>query len=197
MAYRLLTVYAVTLALALLWGGVAGAETRGIGGDDDNALRCQQAAEDERGDADSLRICTAALENFALKGADRAATFANRSVILVNRKSYAWAAADCDKAIALDPKNGSAYVNRGAARLGQKRYAEALTDIDQGLALGPPNPSRAWFNRGMAHEGLSDYPAAVADYEKALTLRPDWPLAKERLAVAQGNAREGAATSRR
>jgi tetratricopeptide (TPR) repeat protein len=188
MARRVTTVWVAALSAALLCGGVQAA-TRGIGGDDDNAQRCQLAAEEDRGDVDSLRFCTTALENFALKGADRAATFANRAVILVNRKTYVWAAADCDKAIALDPKNGAAYVNRGAARLGQKRYADALADIDQGLALDPPNPARAWFNRGMAHEGLNDYRAAVTDYQQAVKLRPDWPLAKARLAVAQGNAR--------
>lgn len=188
MAGQRAAVHVAVLSAALLCAASAQAATRGIGGDDDNALRCQQAAAEDRGDANSLRICTTALENFALKGVDRVATFANRAVILVNRKAYVWAAADCDKAIAIDPKNGAAYVNRGAARLGQKRYPEALADIDQGLAFGPPNPARAWFNRGMAHEGLNDPRAAAADYQKALALRPDWPLAKERLDVAESNS---------
>jgi tetratricopeptide (TPR) repeat protein len=174
------------LAAVVLSAGAASAETRGVGGGG-NAEACREAAEEDRGDAESLRICTTALDDLSLKGQDRAATFANRAVILVNRKAFVWAAADCDKAIAIDPTNAAAYVNRGAARLGQKRYQDALADIDRGLTLGPPNPSRAWFNRGMAHEGLNDPAAAVADYRKALSLRPDWPLALERLKVAQAN----------
>jgi tetratricopeptide (TPR) repeat protein len=190
MAYRLAAApAAVLLAIAGL-AGASHAQTRGIGaGGDDNAVRCQLAAEEDRSDPESLRLCTTALANESLKKADRAATYANRAVILVNRKSFVWAAADCDKALALAPNNGAAYVNRGAARLGQKRFQDALADIDEGLKLDPPNPSRAWYNRGLAHEGLGDARSAVDDYKMALKLRPDWPLAMERLKVAEANAR--------
>lgn len=81
-----------------------------------------------------------------------------------------------DKAIALDPSDGSAYINRGAAYTSLGEYYRAVEDYDKAIALDLNN-ARAYVNRGAAYIGLGEYHRAVEDLDKATSLDPNLTLA--------------------
>src|SRR4051812_35355111 len=137
---RLLTATAL-LSLTL---GAAHAASLVIGGGDAEA--CYKAALHDASDLASLTQCGRALDQEALTPKDRASTYINRGVILVQRKAFTEAIADFDQALRLQPRMGEAYLNRGAAKLGLRHYAEALPDLDRAIDLGASQPEKAWFD---------------------------------------------------
>ena len=82
---------------------------------------------------------------------------------------YSESVADSTQAIAIDPKNVSAYLNRAAAHFKLGHYEPALKDAARAIAIDPKNMS-AYLNRGMMHSQLGHYRQAAADYLKAAEL---------------------------
>ena len=145
------------------------------------ASECYQAATAERSDQAALRVCNLALDDQALMGRDRAATFVNRGIILLNRREASAALADFDAAIRLSARSGEAHVNRGAALILMRDYSGAIAAITHGITLEPDDPHKAYFNRAIANEELGDLRAAYGDFRRAAELAPDWALVQREL----------------
>jgi tetratricopeptide (TPR) repeat protein len=140
------------------------------------AQACSQAVRTGRADRPLLELCTASLEQEALRRRDRAGTFVNRGVVQLRMRAFDDALRDFERAERLNPVLGEVYVNRGAALISKASYREALTEIDRGIALGVEDPEKAYYNRALAHEGLDDMKSAYLDYRKAAELNPEWTL---------------------
>jgi tetratricopeptide (TPR) repeat protein len=146
------------------------------------AQACYQAARAGSSGLAALRDCDAALDDFSLNDADRAATFTNRGVLRLQRREAPAALADFDASLALDASRGEPHVNRGAALILLGRAQDAISAIDAGLALGTADPHEAYFNRAIAREELGDVVGAYRDYSRAAALAPEWDLPQLELA---------------
>jgi tetratricopeptide (TPR) repeat protein len=82
----------------------------------------------------------------------------------------------CNKALALDPNNGTAYGNRSFAYSNLGQYDQAIQDADKTIAFG----STAWAhnNRGVIYLRLKQYDRAIIDFDKALELDPKYERAE-------------------
>jgi len=85
------------------------------------------------------------------------------------------AMADCDRALALDPKNAVALCDRGNVFLGKKDPAKAMADYDQAILLDPKQAG-AYYNRGTARAQQREYDKAMGDFDRAIELDAtlDW-----------------------
>ena len=81
------------------------------------------------------------------------------------------ALADYTQAIALNPKNVSAYLGRATVRSLEGNYKEAIADDTKAIALDPKN-AVAYGNRGNARTSKGDLSGALSDYTQAVTLDP-------------------------
>src|SRR5271170_3466694 len=68
---------------------------------------------------------------------ESAATLAERGLDEAKNGNAAAALADCNRALALDPKNAHAYMGRGIAKYDTGDMSGALEDLDRGIALDP------------------------------------------------------------
>jgi len=67
----------------------------------------------------------------------------NRGLALAAKKEY-------DRAIALDPKDATAYANRGNVWSDKKEYDKAIADYDKAIALDPKS-ALVYISRGSAY----------------------------------------------
>jgi Flp pilus assembly protein TadD len=76
---------------------------------------------------------------------------------------------DATRAIAIEPKDASAFNVRGAAYAATDKFNEAIADLNKAIELNPslPNPYK---HRGVAYLKAGNYALARADIEKALAL---------------------------
>lgn len=81
------------------------------------------------------------------------------------------AKSECDRAVALDPKNAEILDSRGMLRLKLKQYAGAWSDYDAAIRLDPKVASY-WYGRAMAERAQGKIAAARADIAKAKQLDP-------------------------
>lgn len=81
------------------------------------------------------------------------------------------AAAEFDRAIALDPDNAAARFHRGRAHLRAGSPEAAVRDLDVAVRLDPAD-ARALAQRGEAHRRARRFDEAVADFTAALALDP-------------------------
>jgi tetratricopeptide (TPR) repeat protein len=146
-----------------------------------SAAMCAKAASLGLADADSLQLCTEAIEQGALSRHDLIATYVNRGAVSMNRHDYAGARADFDRAIEMDPNAGEAWMDRGSVAVIEHRYRDGITDISKAIELGVQDPAKAYFNRAVAYEGVGDVEAAYVDYQEAMVLKPGWDLPKREL----------------
>jgi tetratricopeptide (TPR) repeat protein len=89
---------------------------------------------------------------------------------------YGEAAADYERAAALEPNSAVSHMGLGAVRLRQGRTAEALSEADIAVTLAPSN-ARAVGGRADAYRALGRYDKAVADYARAIQLDDTDPAA--------------------
>ncbi len=82
----------------------------------------------------------------------------------------------CDKALAVNPKNATAWGIRGVALARLERYDEAVNSFDKGLTIDP-NDATAWKGRAGALLGLKRYYEAVNSFDKALSVDPNSAIA--------------------
>jgi tetratricopeptide (TPR) repeat protein len=148
---------------------------------DTSAAGCSEAAVNRRADDDSMQLCNQAIDDGALNRRNLTATYINRGDILMNRREYAAARADFERAIQLDPSVGEPWMDRGAINIIEHRFQEGIADTTKGLALGLEDPAKAYFNRAVAYEGIDDEKSAYFDYQQALVLKPDWAAPKREL----------------
>jgi tetratricopeptide (TPR) repeat protein len=114
---------------------------------------------------------------------------------LLAKRQLEMAKNECDKALALDPKNDEAYVARGLVALLHAADTERTLEIDQCLTGVDaeathqdldkqlkdadadfahatdihPDYGEAWANRGVVHNLLADYQTAADELETALS----------------------------
>ena len=169
------------LAFALAPAAPAAAQAVSVFGSS-VAEQCYQHARLGSPSLTALRDCDAALAEFGLSQADRAATLTNRGVVRLQRREGAEALADFDAALAIKPDSGETYVNRAAALVLLRRFEEAIAAADRGLALGTRDPHEAYFNRAIARELSGDLQGAYDDYTEAAALQPNWELPRIELA---------------
>lgn len=168
------------LANGVLAAGAANGAVTVIGGG--LAQACSQQVKLGRADRELLELCTASIEQEALRRRDRAGTFVNRGIVSLRLRDLDDALADFRRAENLNPTVGEIFVNRGAALIGKNRFGDALAEIDKGIALGVEEPEKAYYNRAIAREGLDDMKGAYLDYRKAAELDPTWQLPTTQLA---------------
>lgn len=173
------------LAAALLaLGGSAGAATSVL--DSSSVRACYMAASAQTWSAEAVAGCDAAVENGGLSNKDLAATYANRSVVLLNANQPDAALADADRALTLSPDLKDAAVNKAGALLMLGRYEEARATLDAVLtAITGEALERGLYNRAIASESLGDVSAAYADFKRAAELNPNFEAAHVELARFQ------------
>ncbi|MGW0608851.1 tetratricopeptide repeat protein [Streptomyces sp. NPDC002644] len=81
------------------------------------------------------------------------------------------AAAEFDRAVALDPDSAAARFHRGRAHLRAGREEEAVDDLAAAVRLDPTD-ARALFQRGEAHRRAGRWDEALADLTATLALDP-------------------------
>jgi tetratricopeptide (TPR) repeat protein len=94
----------------------------------------------------------------------------NRGQAYFDAKNYDLAVAEYNQAIALDPKNATAYFLRGQAYGNKNDDDRAIADYSQAIALDPKY-AEAYVFRGIIYE--FKYPdRAIADFSQAVALNP-------------------------
>jgi tetratricopeptide (TPR) repeat protein len=139
------------------------------------------------GDGRSFAIdgCTRAIQEEALAGPDKAATYVNRGIVYMSAGRYAQADADFDAALTLNQSLPDGWLNKGFLRLREGNGREALPFIQKGIEAGAGNQALAIFARGVAHEQMGNFGLAYADLTRAREMQPRWSLPREYLASYQ------------
>ncbi len=91
--------------------------------------------------------------------------YTQRGLIFYDRKQYAKAVEEANKAIELKPDFVIALNNRGIAYMGLNEFAKALPDFDRAITVDPTYV-RALKNRGMAYFELRRFDECIADMRK-------------------------------
>lgn len=84
--------------------------------------------------------CTAAINSGRLNSRDLSAAHNNRGLSYMYKDDLDRAIADLNRAIQLDPQNGSAYFNRASAYELKGQLDRALADFDQAYRVAPGDP---------------------------------------------------------
>ena len=106
----------------------------------------------------------------------------HRGLAYFYQRDFRAAAADFERAVALQPDSAMAHRQRANALYSLGDHLGALAGYDRAIALEPREP-RAYINRAELHVTLGDIAAAIADLEKVVELRADAGL--ERMAEAR------------
>ena len=113
-----------------------------------------------------------------------------------DRRNYAAAIADLNRALDLTPDFALGYFQRAIARYkslqagngeGPGRVAELraiVSDFDQAIRLSP-RMAFAYFNKGNLLAETGDYTSALMAYNKAIEIKPDFGEAYYNRVVAQ------------
>jgi|GEM_PF-4126048 len=104
--------------------------------------------------------------------AQTAGYWVNKAVEKTNNGDYAGAIADCDKALAINPRYLEAFNNRGVAKHKLGQNESAIIDFDQATAINPRS-AVVFKNRGGAKTDLKLYSEAIADYNVAIAITPN------------------------
>jgi tetratricopeptide (TPR) repeat protein len=174
--------HATAAAAAVLFAfsaGSAGAAVQVLG--TSMAASCSKAAFDNQSHLKALDVCNRSLEEEAMNGRDRAATYVNRGIVLMRRGDYPAAMRDFENAIQLEPALGETYANRGSLHIVEGRFQQAVNDFNRALELGLAQPERTYFNRAVAREWMDDAKGAYFDYQRAAQLNPKWPEPQEQM----------------
>ena len=91
-------------------------------------------------------------------------------------QDYQGAVNDCDKSIAIDPKNTNAYANRGRAKNALKDHQGAVADYNKSIELNP-QIGLSYSNRAIAIYDLTgDIESACKDIKKAASLGMEYRI---------------------
>ena len=114
---------------------------------------------------------------------DSASAFVTRGNMLLDNHDYARAAADFDKAIAMDAKDDMAWADRGITHVWLREPDLARHDFARALSINPRNVV-VFRGRGLMALIAKHYEEAIADFTTALDLEPDSRFALEKRADA-------------
>ena len=124
-----------------------------------------RAAEEETGLA--LRDFTAFIR---LRPSDPRG-YLGRGQAYFNLKNFTAAIADSDRAVALDPKLGTAYNLRGMARRSAGNPKLALEDFTQAVTLEPNADN--YYQRASTYQVLGEHRLALSDFNQVVEYLPD------------------------
>ena len=160
--------------------------------DIDRGFRCY-----DRGDYNgAIKIFSTVLESnptnrYALAG---------RGDAFAEKKEYAKALEDYDKAIESHPSWASLYYHRGVcwqefAELrgwyDEDKLTKALADYSKAIELDP-NSMASYVNRAFINKIMGNYELALSDYDKILDLEPESERAKAEREKVLKAIKEGA-----
>lgn len=162
-------------------GWPASAQVTVIGNDlAESCYRAVLASDGYSRDAEA--ICDRALAQTTLRPSDRAATRANRGILLMRGGKLDEAERDLMSADRAMPETFDIEINLAALRLYQDRPAESKQLLDEVIARGGEHEfAKAFYNRAVALEKLGRFSEAYADYATAADLEPDWPLPRQQM----------------
>ncbi len=100
---------------------------------------------------------------------------------------HAEAAAACEAAQALAPKDAQPFAQLGRVRRQAGDWPGARAAFAQAAALDPMS-AQIWFSFGVACQDVRDHAGAVKAFSAALALKPDWHEAAFNLGVAHQEA---------
>ncbi|HZU50448.1 MAG TPA: tetratricopeptide repeat protein [Sphingomicrobium sp.] len=143
---------------------------------------CYQAAAGADGRSSAIESCTRALVEESLSARDKASTYVNRGIVLMNAGRFDEANADFDTAVRLQQKLPDAWLNKGFLKLREGDGRDALVLIQKAIEEGAGDRALALFGRGVAHEQMGDVKAAYLDLMHAHQLAPHWVLPRDYLA---------------
>lgn len=135
---------------------------------------CSLAAEQRDTSPQAIELCDSALEVVSLSQADRVAAHINRGILYLHRSDVKRAAADFDRALALDPEQPEAWLNKAILIVRDGDGAEALPMIEKALAFKTRRPALAYYVRGIVEERRGNIRGAYRAYRRAQDLEPDW-----------------------
>src|SRR6266853_4990778 len=110
-----------------------------------------------------------------------------RGFAYLDKKDYAKAIADADRALALNARVGRAYNLRATALRATGYLQKALADFTRAVELEPNLDN--YFQRASTYQMLNQHKLAVADFDQAVGFAPDQPHAY--FARAQSRAATG------
>ncbi|HXG80348.1 MAG TPA: hypothetical protein VNJ05_00950 [Sphingomicrobium sp.] len=138
------------------------------------AESCYQAAEARDKSFDALHICNRALVEEPLAKDDRVATYVNRGILHMARADQQLAAADFDRALAMNPAEPDAWLNKAVLTVQYGKGVDALPMIQKALDLKTRRPALAYYIRGIVEEQQGNIRAAYNDFRRAQELEPRW-----------------------
>jgi len=111
------------------------------------------------------------LANQVLATRQSVEAYVHRAIAKIDLGDMQGAIADCNQAIAINPKDADVYISRGNAKsaLGDKQGA--IADLNQAIAINPQY-AVAYNNRGAAKNHLGDKQGAIADLNQAIAINP-------------------------
>ena len=140
---------------------------------DTQAQRCYQSASSNTTSLTAVEACDDALSSEPLSDRDRAATYANRGIILARRNRLEEAIRSYDRAIDIEPAMVHALINRANAYTRMNRFEDALDDYGQALFYSQGRDPLVFYNRSLAYEKLGRKAEAREDLVRALQLQPE------------------------
>ncbi len=75
------------------------------------------------------------------------------------------AAADCDKALTIDPKSRRGLWARGRLALTGGRYTDAIADLNAYITQNPKGSDTAYYFRGYAYNRIQSFRQALEDLQ--------------------------------
>jgi lipoprotein NlpI len=90
----------------------------------------------------------------------------------LDRRDYAGALADADKAVAADPGNAACNGIRAMVRDARREFDNAIDDYSHVIKLLPESPG-AYQSRGEDYFRVGEFKKSVADFDKVIELKPD------------------------
>ncbi len=96
------------------------------------------------------------------------------------------------KAIAVDPKNASAYLGRALAYFAKRNYDAVIADCSMAIPLVPKNMEEFFCLRGTAYAAKKDFVRALADHSRAIQLKPDFAVAYKRRGIDKEHLNDSA-----
>ena len=91
----------------------------------------------------------------------------------LDKKDYASAIADADRALVLDPKMARAYNLRGTARRAAGDPRKAIEDFSKAVEFEPNLDN--YFQRASTYQRIGDHARAIVDFDKAIEEDPMQP----------------------
>lgn len=138
-----------------------------------HAQRCFQSATSSTSSLAAIEACDNALVSEPLSKRDRAATYANRGILLARRNRLEDAIRNYDRALEIEPALVHALINRGNSYTRLERFEAALDDYGQALFYSQGRDPLVFYNRSLTYEKLGRKAEAREDLVRALQLEPE------------------------